>query len=153
MSYKVADGLLKIHEINTIDCPFNETIQMKLKKAKQRIQIGMVDPSDFEPTWLGKTAEQLYSMLEAGKPDDEDLVFTHGDFSIANIISNNNEVKGFVDWGRAGISDRHQDLAIAIRSLRHHFNGDSVEAFLDTYGRHKVDTKKVNYYMLLDELF
>ena len=34
--------------------------------------------------------------------DEEDLVFTHGDYCLPNVIIDGEEVAGFVDWGRAG---------------------------------------------------
>jgi aminoglycoside phosphotransferase len=152
MGEKLAAGLKTIHQIDIINCPFDATLPVKLGKAKQRIQAGLVDTSDFEPDHADKTAEELYSLLEKSRPEEE-LVFTHGDFSLANIMAFHNQISGFVDWGRAGMSDRHQDLAIAIRSLKHHFTDEAVEAFIDTYGRSLVDFERVEYYILLDELF
>ncbi|MGV3489138.1 MAG: phosphotransferase [Tuberibacillus sp.] len=60
---------------------------------------------------------------------------------------------GLIDWGRGGIADRHQDLAIMIRSLRHNMGERSVQSFIDTYGRNRIDFNKIDYYIMLDELF
>lgn len=149
----VAEGLLAIHQLNIANCPFDESIQVKLNKAAQRIQAGLVDADDFDPVYHGQTAEQLFSLLEMNQPQEENIVFTHGDYSLANILTKNFQITGFVDWGRAGLSDRHQDIAIAIRSLQHNFTDEASQMFINTYGRDKIDFDKVRYYILLDELF
>jgi aminoglycoside phosphotransferase len=57
------------------------------------------------------------------------------------------------DWGRAGIADRYQDIALAIRSIGYNFGNAYVQAFLDAYGLTAVDEAKVHYYQLMDEFF
>ncbi|SDP06533.1 Phosphotransferase enzyme family protein [Paenibacillus sp. yr247] len=87
------------------------------------------------------------------KPITEDLVFTHGDYCLPNIIINNGKVHGFIDWGRAGVADRYQDLALAIRSIKYNFGNEYIYAFLDNYGLTELDESKVIYYQLMDEFF
>ena len=40
-----------------------------------------------------------------------------------NIFVKENEISGFIDIGKMGPADRWQDIAIAIRSLKHNFDG------------------------------
>ena len=81
------------------------------------------------------------------------MVVTHGDPCLPNLILNGEYVEGFVDVGRAGLADRHADLALTYRSLTHNLSRDHAEHFLDLYGRALVDERKLTYYRLLDELF
>ena len=67
-----------------------------------------------------------------------------------------------VDLGKAGPADRWQDIAIAIRSLDHNFDGRYFDGkpifdfkpqmFLDALGV-EMNEEKYRYYYLLDELF
>ena len=73
-----------------------------------------------------------------------------------------NEISGFIDIGKMGPADRWQDIAIAIRSLKHNFDGKYTDGkkifnfkpqtFLDALGV-DFDNQKYKYYFLLDELF
>jgi aminoglycoside phosphotransferase len=69
--------------------------------------------------------EDLYRELLDKRPDTEDLVFTHGDYCLPNILIDKWDIGGFIDWGRGGISD----------------------------GLESIDCSKIEYYRLLDEFF
>ena len=79
-----------------------------------------------------------------------------------NIFVKENEISGFIDIGKMGPADRWQDIAIAIRSLKHNFDGKYTDGkkifnfkpqmFLDALGV-DFDNQKYKYYFLLDELF
>ncbi|SKC81897.1 Aminoglycoside phosphotransferase [Maledivibacter halophilus] len=93
-------------------------------------------------------------MVLEKKPDNEDFVFTHGDYCMANIILLGNKLSGFIDLGRAGVSDRYQDIALAVRSFEHNFGTDKWnDLFYKEYGIEDVDYSKIEFYILLDELF
>jgi aminoglycoside phosphotransferase len=107
---------------------------------------------------MGREPEDLFHELVASVPMSEDLVLTHGDFCLPNIILQRGrdgrvEVAGLVDCGRAGVADRHQDLALAIRSLQDNFGEEWVLFFLRAYGLPRADDEKVHFYLLLDEFF
>ena len=65
----------------------------------------------------------------------------------------NERVSGFIDWGRAGVADKYQDLALAIRSISSNFGKEYVHFFLVGYGIADLDESKVDYYQLMDEFF
>lgn len=62
-------------------------------------------------------------------------------------------VTGVIDWGRAGVSDRYRDLAIASRSIGQNFGPEYERLFFEAYGIAKVEEDKVRFYRLLDEFF
>ncbi|HLX56069.1 MAG TPA: phosphotransferase, partial [Ktedonobacteraceae bacterium] len=59
----------------------------------------------------------------------------------------------FIDWGRAGIADRYQDLALAARSLAYNFGPGWESLLWEAYGLQTVDAAKIAFYRLLDEFF
>jgi aminoglycoside phosphotransferase len=152
---ELAKSLKQIHSISLIDCPFQQTLEVKLQNARENIKNGLVDETDFEDENIGKSAERLFDELIESKPNAEDLVFTHGDFCLPNIIVSNKKVTGFIDWELGGIADRYQDIALLFRSFD--FNvGDTEQfedLFCDCYGIEKLDKDKIKFYITLDEFF
>lgn len=102
---------------------------------------------------MGRKAIDLFEELVSNKPLDEELVFTHGDYCLPNVIMENQRVSGYIDWGRAGVADKYQDLALAIRSISYNFGKDYVPYFLAGYGIKELDESKVDFYQLMDEFY
>ncbi len=86
------------------------------------------------------------------RPGVEDPVVTHGDACLPNLMLHGDAFAGFVDCGRLGLADRHQDLALACRSIRHNLGEACVGQFLAAYGAAH-DPARLSFYQLLDELF
>lgn len=150
----MAAGLKMLHSLDIRDCPFSMKLEYKLEEAKKRVERNMVDETDFEPAYRGFTAFQMWEKVLAAKPAVEELVFTHGDYCLPNVFENNQEVSGFVDWGKAGLADRYQDLALAARSLDYNLGpGQWCEMLFLEYGLTEPDWERVNFYIMLDELF
>lgn len=152
----LAGGLRMIHSLDISECPFDRRLDVVLGEALGRVEAGVVDEADLEPENTGRAARDIYDELVATKPLKEDLVFTHGDYCLPNAIISDSRISGFVDWGRAGVADRYQDLALAARSLKHNTGpqgGEMVDLFFHEYGMEYVDVAKVQYYILLDELY
>ncbi len=161
----LADGLQKLWSIDISDCPLQSTLDIRLQQAKQNIENGLVDTDDFEPDTLGANGfadvHALYAYLVQNQPT-EDLVFTHGDYCLPNIFTENGKATGILDLGKAGIADRWQDIALCVRSLEHNICGLcklQKEEFLHAkallYAELGIteDVEKLKYYILLDELF
>ncbi len=144
-------------------------LQERLKQARYNVENGLVDLGNVEPETFGPggfdSPEDLLNWLETNQLP-EDLVFTHGDMCLPNIFTENGEITGIIDLGKAGPADRWQDIAIAIRSLHHNLTGYydkdgeatgshcdfKPEELLDSLGI-PLDEAKYRYYLLLDELF
>ncbi len=146
-------GLRVIHAVNIDDCPFNHKLDMKIEQARERVRKQLVDEEDFDDLRRGQKAVNLFEKLISQMPSSEDLVFTHGDYCLPNIIIHEGKVNGFIDWGRAGIADRYQDIALAVRSITRNFGKEYTEVFLEEYGLAQIDRTKIEYYQLLDEFF
>ena len=136
------------------DCPFNEPLDVWIRRAGERIGFGQVDETDFDKERRGRTAKDLFRELKNFPALDHVRALTHGDACLPNIIFDNNfTVVGFVDCGRTGIADPYQDLALASRSISSNLGERWVPHFFANYGLAKVDTRKLHFYRLLDEFF
>jgi aminoglycoside phosphotransferase len=157
MVRELARGLRQIHSLDIGDCPFPRHLDTMLAEAGRRVELGLVSPYDFQPKNTSRAPEDILQELMDKCPKDEDLVFTHGDYCLPNIILQDRQLSGFIDWGRAGVADRYADIALAVRSLRYNLGDrrgvDLARLFLEEYGLEQADEEKIAYFILLDELF
>lgn len=107
----LARGLHLLHAVPIDHCPFDRTLAVTMAEARERARLGLVDEND------------MLAELEANCPTSEDMVFTHGDYCLPNVMT---EPLGFVDCGRAGKADRYQDLALAARSVAYDLGAEWV---------------------------
>ena len=149
----LSEGLQMIHGLGIEGCPFDQTLETQIEAARLRMMNGLVDEDDFDAICQGRKATDLFDELVKTRPVEEDLVFTHGDYCLPNIIINRGAISGFIDWGRAGISDRYQDLSLSARSLKHNFGAKWVPLLFEEYGIEEPDRSKIDFYILLDEFF
>jgi len=148
----LANGVRMIHSLSVADCAFDETLEAKIEQARRRMELGLVDESDFDDERRGRTAEDLFRELIATKPASEDLVFTHGDYCLPNVLLKDWQISGFVDWGRAGVADRYQDIALLTRSVCYNF-GEKWTPFVFEALEIEPDWGRIDFYKLLDEFF
>ena len=79
------------------------------------IESGALDeylPEGETRTFLGN---QL-SDIKEGMPDEEDLVFTHGDYCLPNVMFQDGKLSGYIDLGYAGVGDRYLDFVAVTRN-------------------------------------
>jgi aminoglycoside 3'-phosphotransferase-1 len=148
----IARFLRQLHAIPVNECPFNSGHAYRLSCARARIDAGLVDEGDFDEERDGWTAEQVWEAMQRLLPLTPDPVVTHGDFSLDNLLIKDGEVIGCIDTGRVGIADRYQDLAILLNCLTE-FDAALQERFLKQYGIDEPDQDKLQFHLLLDELF
>jgi len=149
----MADALRRLHALDIRSCPFDHSLDHRIADARVRVEAGAVDTDDFDDERQGWSAEDAFARLLETKPSAEDLVVTHGDACMPNFIAEGDAFSGFVDCGRLGVADRHQDLALACWSIRYNLGEAWIEPFLQRYGGAGIDAGKLSYYRLLDEFF
>ncbi|WP_075674644.1 APH(3')-II family aminoglycoside O-phosphotransferase [Stenotrophomonas sp. TD3] len=149
----LADALRGLHALPVASCPFDQRLASRLKAAQARVEADLVDADDFDDERLGQSAQQVFAELRATRPDHEDLVVSHGDACLPNLLAAEGRFSGFIDCGRLGVADRYQDLALAARSLVDNF-GDTrwVAPLFRRYGV-VADERRLAFYRLLDEFF
>ena len=144
--------LRRLHAIPVSACPFNSDHAFRLSQARRRIDSGLVEVDDFDAERDGWTAEQVWEAMQGYLPVTPDPVVTHGDFSLDNLFMHEGEVVGCIDVGRLGIADRYQDLAIVCNCLGE-FDKSLQERLFLQYGLPIPDQRKLQFHLLLDELF
>ena len=159
----LAEGILAFWAVDAADCPVKHTLEEKLTAAKARMESGeLTHLPDGSASCLGfLTLEELYAYLNENRPA-EDLVLSHGDYCLPNVLIAEDALCGFLDLGRAGVSDRWSDIADCLWSMHYNFcelGGMSEEtfeeckvAFFSTLGVEK-DEQRIKYYDLLSEFF
>lgn len=160
----LATGLKMLWETDISKCSYDFSLDKKLEMARYNIEHGLVDIDNVEPETFGENGfqspEHLLDWLIKNKPEEE-IVFSHGDFCLPNIFIDDGKISGFLDLGKTGCADRYQDIALCYRSLKHNyegkFGGETYEGFdpdsLFIQLGIEPDWDKINYYILMDELF
>jgi kanamycin kinase/aminoglycoside 3'-phosphotransferase-3 len=160
----LADGLRMLWSVDISKCPYNNSIDNKLRLAEIRVLNNLCDMEDAETTTYGangfENPEKLLQWLKENRPDEE-LVFSHGDYCLPNIFIKDDKINGFIDLGRSGVADIYQDIALCYRSLQHMFGsiyGERMYEGFDAkilFDELKIvpDWNKIKFYILLDELF
>lgn len=149
----MARALRDLHALDIRACPFDHRLDLRIALAGERLEAGAVDEEDFDDERQGRTAHDAFAELLARRPASENLVVTHGDACTPNLIADGGRFIGFIDLSRLGVADRHQDLALACRSIADNFGPLWVARFLAVYGPPEADAEKLSYYQLLDEFF
>jgi len=140
-------GALHAHDPAT--CPFDHRIDNRLPLAERNLAAGRV-----QPRWrIGRSPEAALATLRATRPASENLVVTHGDACLPNLLVEAGRFTGFVDCARLGLADRWQDLALALRSLERNYGPGLGDTFLAAYGLDAIDAPRLAWYQLLDEFF
>lgn len=120
----LACGMKMLWKVDITGCPQNQDLDIVLAEARMRVENGLVDIEDVEPTTFGEggfeSPKHLLDWLEKNQPPVEP-VFSHGDFCLPNIFLEDGQVKGFIDLGRAGVADKWKDIALCYRSLKHNY--------------------------------
>ena len=152
-----ATALRRMHELPVENCSIDMRLDARFARSRKSIELELLSEtiSEFAAEHGGMTPSDVYKDLVARRPDSEDLVFTHGDPCMPNIIVQNGEIAGVIDLDGAGVADRYVDIAIFFRSF--HRNSripiDLENVFLDGYGIDSLDPWKMEYYTTLDDLF
>jgi aminoglycoside phosphotransferase len=148
-----ANALRELHSLPVDNSAPVQLLESRLRAARTRIQTNAVSIEDWEEASQGYSPGQLFEILLQEKPLKEDLVFTHGDYCFDNIMVSNGTLSRFIDVGRGGVADRYQDIALAVRTIRHELGNEWLNLFYEVYGLSRPDERKINFYTMLDEFF
>lgn len=116
------------------DCPCSENIEMTIRELKKKRL------SYSEWTALHEIEKTNF---------EEDYVFSHGNLTFSNIITNGNGLVMLTGMQRAGIADRYRDIATLLPSLE--VTGVKREEFFALLGL-KIDESKIEFFQRLNSL-
>lgn len=160
----LSEALNMMWALDISDCPNIRDLDAELAEGKYRVENGLVDVEDAEPTTFTEggfeSPAHLLQWLEENRPAQEP-VFSHGDFCLPNMLLVDGKVSGFIDLGDAGIGDKWRDIALCYRSLKQNFDGTFGGKVYEDFNPDMLfealgiepNWEKLNYYILLDELF
>lgn len=146
----LAEGIRLLQRIDISECPFYSNVDMRLEELDFLLNNNLadIDTNNWEKTTEFSSPTELYQWLCDNKPTEE-YVFTHGDIG-ANFFVKDGEIF-FYDLARMGIADRWVDIAFAVRDIRKECP-EYERMFFDILGV-EPNYEKINYYILLDEMF
>ena len=148
----LARGLRMVHEVPIRDCPFDMTLEQVIPLTERNVELGLVEVADFDSERAGGSPGALFQVLVATRPATEDLVFTHGDYCLPNIMVDGDRLAGFIDWGYAGVGDPYRDFVAAEYSVRRNLGEAWIPLFFKEYGV-EPDPEKMAVHRLLYELW
>ena len=148
----LAESLREIHELPIEDCPFDGLLDLEIQQAERRLSDGLVDEAQFVDA-VGRAPGQTLEWLRERQHLVTDIVFTHGDFCMPNVMVDGGRVSGVLDWGVAGLADRHRDFMSIEVTLRRNLGLEWVSRFYEMYGEMEVDEERVQLYSVLDQYF
>ncbi len=149
----IAKALSALHAARVEICPFDESLDRNIARAKENAAQGRVDESQFDERNMGRSSASLLRSLVRSRPSIQDLVVTHGDACLPNFMLDDGQFSGLVDCARVGVADRYRDLALACRSIEYDLGEEWVTPFLQAYGIGRPDRQRLAFYRLLDEFF
>lgn len=157
LAAEAATRLRLLHEIPIDQCPLDQRLDIKFARAHKNIRFKLLSQTDdqFAAEHAGMKPIDVYRKLLESQPEDHDLVFTHGDACMPNLIMRDGRCAGFVDLDGAGVADRYTDIAVFFRSFEYNckVRVDVRQTFIEAYGIDQLDIRKMKFFALLDDLF
>lgn len=114
----------------------NPWLDTMLNKAEYKLTHFAVDGS-----------EERLKRLKEVRPKPIDNTLIHGDFTIDNVLVNECNIVGVIDWSGATYGDPRYDVALAIRPKYNAFDNDrDKEIFFKAYGKLRITDEEYNYF-------
>lgn len=140
----LAERLRMLHETDFEHCPVQSRMESYLALADQNYRTGNYDQSAFPDSFGYRSAEEAYTVLNAGRHSLRNEVLLHGDYCLPNIMLDDWRFSAFIDLGNGGVGDRHVDLFWGAWTLWFNLKTDQYRnRFFDAYGRDRIDTEKL----------
>ena len=143
-----AHGFREIHAIPVNSCPLDRRFEHYLVWATDLIDSGVLDSQIPN----GETRNVLWDDLDSIRTDlpPEDLVFTHGDYCLPNVMIHDGRISGYIDLGYAGVGDRYLDFVAVCYTIRRNLGNEWIPLFFQEYEQ-ELDQAKLSVYQRIHD--
>lgn len=148
----LGESLRKIHDLNIQDCPFKLNIDDRISKLLNKLERDNLKQDIIKSHFLNSSKTEMLKQIKSLIPQKWDLVFSHGDYRLPNILIAKSKLSGFIDMGDSGVADRNYDLYYGLWSLKYNNLEKYSDDFINSYGKDLVSEKKLKLFKLLDEI-
>jgi len=145
--------LKMIHNTDFSDFEVNNEFENRIAKVKKLILENEFRPAIIKETFGDKSTLEIIDYINSLIPQKWDLVLTHGDFCLPNILIKNNKLSGIIDLIDCRICDRAYDIYYALWSLNYNKMNRFKEDFLVSYSIDKIPSKTIKLIGIIDWLW
>lgn len=159
----MAEGLHRLWALDVTGCPARRTLDEKFREIEAGLRGGWItreqagQPDTYGPGGFAGPAA-LFDWLVRNRPREE-LVCSHGDYCLPNLLAVNDVFAGYIDLGLGGLADKWVDIEKGLWSMwanttgvfggkKRPFDRKPYFAALGV----TPDDDKLRYYSLLNEL-
>lgn len=145
-AFQIGKALREFHEIEIDNCEYiQNSIDNLLDNTIKNIDIIIDDIMEIYPDM---NKDMVIDFLINNKPTDKVLV--HGDFSLPNIIIDEDGKIGLIDLGDVSISSKYFDFFYLKKSLIRNNKINNLDKILDGYGIDKLDNNYLKWMEIVD---
>jgi kanamycin kinase len=145
LAFIFGKGLSTIHNMPSINCPFQNKRDEMYNQAIQNMNSGIY-AEYLIPEGFIEGKKKFERLCNMGVSE----CVIHGDYCLPNIIIDNQQISGFIDLGNGGFGDSYYDLFWGLWTL--HFNLKTQkydDLFLNSYGIDKIDNDRIEFNRLI----
>lgn len=150
----VAQALKDIHSIDiTNPGVMSNTLDNMLAGFQELVDNNKILLDEFKQDNEGQTPQEVLQYLLEKRSMLEDNLFTHGDYCMPNVMIDENQNYGVIDWANAGVGDMYMDFSALEGSIRRNLGEEYIAQFYEAYGIPfaEVNREKIRYYQLIDQ--
>ena len=146
-AFQIGKFLKQIHNIDITNCKFNQnSVEKLLKNALDNIDEIYPQVKEAYPDMSKK---DVIDFLKNKMPKDKVLV--HGDYSLPNILMDENGKLSVIDLGDVSISSKYFDLFYLLKSMKRNKKMDYWDDLLKGYGINKLDEESLKWIEIIDK--
>lgn len=136
----LAERLAMLHAVDHSDCPIQNHTEIYLAHADHSFHTSSYNKNHLLDSFGYHNVEEAWAIVESRKHLLKTDTLLHGDYCLPNIILNDWQFGGFIDFDSSGVGDRHVDIFWGIWSLAFNLKTNKYrERFINAYGRYKID--------------